>query len=88
MSEQHRLTVRGKMTEQKDADYIYRGIAGRSFERRFDLADYIEVLSATFEMGLLTIELKREVPERLKPRTVEIQEPSKQAGTEAALAAA
>ena len=70
--EQNRLTVRGKAAERKDAEYLYRGIAGRSFERRFDLADFIEVQGATLENGLLTIELKRELPEKLKPRKIEI----------------
>ncbi len=52
--------------------YLHRGIAGRAFERRFQLADHIRVVAAELENGLLHIDLKREVPEALKPRTIEI----------------
>lgn len=52
--------------------YLYRGIAGRSFERRFELADHVRVEAATLSNGLLTVELKREIPEELKPRRIEI----------------
>lgn len=69
-----RLTVKGKMLERDDVEYLHRGIAGRPFARHFELADYVEVSSATFETGLLTIELKREIPEKLKPRKIEIRE--------------
>jgi molecular chaperone IbpA len=55
-----------------DASYLYRGIAGRSFERRFELADHVRVEAATLSNGLLTVELKREIPEELKPRRIEI----------------
>ncbi len=72
ITEQNRLTVRGKMADRDDTEYLHRGIAGRSFERRFELADHIEVKGASFDHGLLTISLKRELPERLKPRRVEI----------------
>ncbi len=72
VTEQGQLKVRGKMAEREDAHYLHRGIAGRSFERRFDLAEHIEVKGANFADGLLTIELKRELPESLKPRTIEI----------------
>jgi molecular chaperone IbpA len=54
-------------------EYLYRGIAGRSFERRFNLADYVVVKSASFDEGLLQIELVRELPEAMKPRRIEIQ---------------
>ena len=77
ITEQNRLTVRGKVAEREHAEYLHRGIAGRSFERRFDLADHIEVKGASFEDGLLTISLQRELPEKLKPRRVEIGEPSR-----------
>ncbi len=67
------LTVRGqKATEEKDREYLHRGIATRSFERRFQLADHVEVKDADFSDGLLNIGLVRNVPERMKPRTVEI----------------
>jgi molecular chaperone IbpA len=73
VSESGRLVVRGKMSERADdIEYLHRGIASRSFERRFDLADYVEVEGATFENGLLTIGLRRELPEKFKPRMIEI----------------
>ena len=67
------LFVEGKVTD-KDADvkYLHRGIAGRAFERRFELADHIQVQGGRLENGLLVIDLKREIPEALKPRTIEI----------------
>jgi molecular chaperone IbpA len=58
--------------KEKDGQYLYRGIAGRSFERRFNLADYVEVKGASFEDGLLQVELERRVPEALKPRQIQI----------------
>ena len=67
------LTVRGEKTaESKDREYLHRGIATRSFERRFQLADHVEVKDADLTDGLLNIGLVRNVPERMKPRTVEI----------------
>jgi molecular chaperone IbpA len=70
---QNVLTINGRANEpQGEAEYLYRGIAGRPFERRFNLADYVEVTQASFEDGLLQIELKREVPEALKPRKIDI----------------
>jgi molecular chaperone IbpA len=59
--------------EQAKSEYLYRGIAGRSFERRFNLADYVVVKSASLDDGLLQIELERELPEAMKPRRIEIQ---------------
>lgn len=74
VTEPSRLVVRGKMSERvDDAEHLHRGIATRSFERRFDLADYVEVQGATHDNGLLTITLKRELPETLKPRAIEIR---------------
>lgn len=72
--ENNTLTVRGKVNQEKDggSTFLYRGIAGRSFERKFELADHIQVTGAHMENGLLHIELKREVPEALKPRRVAI----------------
>ncbi len=72
--EDNTLTVQGKV-EDKDGNgrYLHRGIAGRSFERRFQLADFIEVRAARLENGLLEIELAREVPEHMKPRTIAIK---------------
>lgn len=68
------LTVRGaKSTETKDeGQFLHRGIASRAFERRFQLADHVEVKGADLKDGLLHIDLVRSVPERLKPRTIQI----------------
>jgi len=67
------LTVRGKkLTEEDDRNYLYQGIATRSFERKFNLADYVEVTDATVANGLLTIQLVREIPEALKPRKIAV----------------
>ncbi len=67
------LVVRAR-TKADDADrvYLHRGIAGRAFERTFELADHIMVVEAELENGLLMVALRREVPEALKPRTIEI----------------
>lgn len=70
--EQNRLTVSGKAEDRKAESYLHRGIATRSFERRFALADYVEVMGATMADGLLSIDLKRELPEALKPRRIEV----------------
>jgi molecular chaperone IbpA len=59
--------------EEDKGEYLYRGIAGRSFERRFNLADYMVVKSASVDDGLLQIELERELPEAMKPRRIEVQ---------------
>jgi len=67
------LTVAGsRKPEDKERQYLHRGIAARNFERRFQLADHVEVKGADLQDGLLHIELVRNVPERLKPRTVAI----------------
>ena len=71
---QNTLTIAGRTDErQGQAEYLHRGIAGRPFERRFNLADYVEVKRASFEDGLLQIELEREVPESMRPRKIEVQ---------------
>ena len=68
------LFVEGRVAgKDNGARYLHRGIAGRAFERRFDLADHIEVDGASLENGLLVIDLRREIPEALKPRTVEVR---------------
>jgi len=70
---QNTLTISGRVLEKQDqAEYVYRGIAARPFERRFSLADFVEVKQASFEDGLLQIELERKVPESMKPRKIEI----------------
>ncbi len=71
------LIVKGKKEEDKERKYLHHGIANRSFERKFNLADFVEVTGAKLEHGLLTIELKKEVPEALKPRKIEIGNQSK-----------
>ena len=72
VTERSRLSVRGELKDRPDSTYLHRGLAQRAFERVFDLADYIEVVSANMADGLLTIELKRELPEALKPRRIEL----------------
>lgn len=70
---QNMLTVTGRVNEKQDeGDYLYRGIAGRPFERRFNLADFVQVKGASFGDGLLQIELERELPEAMKPRRIDI----------------
>ena len=71
-SEASQLTVSGKRRESQETEYLYQGISARAFERRFNLADYIEVENASFENGLLHINLVRRVPDKLKPRRIEI----------------
>ncbi len=67
------LTVAGaKKSDDKERQYLHRGIAARNFERRFQLADHVEVRGADIQDGLLHVELVRNVPERLKPRTIAI----------------
>jgi molecular chaperone IbpA len=66
------LVVAGKKAEQNDAEYLHRGIAGRSFQRELSLADYVKVSGTSLENGMLCIDLVREVPEALKPRRIEI----------------
>ncbi len=72
--EQGVLTVRGKKDEAKEKKLLHNGIATRNFERRFNLADYVEVSSANLDNGLLTIELFKEVPEAMKPKNIEIRQ--------------
>ncbi|WP_226581512.1 Hsp20 family protein [Acuticoccus sediminis] len=69
------LTVTGQKTEaESDNDkFLYRGIAARAFERRFQLADHVHVTGASMDHGLLHVSLKREVPEAKKPRTIAIE---------------
>ena len=72
-SEQNRLLVTGnRADEEEQGEYLHRGIATRSFERRFNLADHVRVTSASMENGLLHINLEREIPEEMKPRRIEI----------------
>lgn len=72
-SEGEKLLVKGNKAEsQTERKYLYQGIAERGFERTFQLADYVAVLGASLENGLLNIDLVREIPEALKPRKIEI----------------
>jgi molecular chaperone IbpA len=71
-AEQNVLTVEGHKPDKADRQYLYQGISARPFRRVFNLADYVEVKGATFEGGLLKIELVREVPEAMKPRRIGI----------------
>lgn len=67
------LTVKGeKKPEETKREYLHRGIAQRGFERRFQLADYVEVTGADLKDGLLHLDLVRNIPERMKPRTIAI----------------
>ncbi len=76
-SEQNKLTVVGNIGA-KDAsrEFLYQGIAERSFERRFQLADHVRVSGASIENGLLHIDLHREIPDAMKPQKIEIQSDS------------
>jgi molecular chaperone IbpA len=73
-TQENTLVVTGKIKNgEEKANFLYRGIAGRAFERRFQLADYIKVSGAQLVNGLLHIDLVREVPEAMKPRTIKIE---------------
>ncbi|MDG4854984.1 MAG: Hsp20 family protein [Mesorhizobium sp.] len=70
--EQNMLMVSGQKAGEDNGEYLHRGIAGRAFQRRFELADHVKVVDASLVNGLLTIDLKREIPEEMKPRRIEI----------------
>jgi molecular chaperone IbpA len=70
--ERNVLLVSGTKADEKEVQYLHRGIAGRAFERRFELADHVKVEGADLKNGLLSIALKREVPEEAKPRRISI----------------
>ena len=73
-AQENALVVAGKQAGNVDPSrFLYRGIAGRSFERRFQLADFIKVTGADLTNGVLNIELVREVPEAMKPRTIKVE---------------
>jgi len=74
-TELNQLTVSGEKAEEEagNGNFLYRGIATRSFERRFNLADHVKVIGAALNNGLLHIELERELPEAIKPKKIEIQ---------------
>ncbi|MCG8508629.1 MAG: Hsp20 family protein [Rhodospirillales bacterium] len=67
------LVISGKARKpENEVSYLYRGIAGRSFDRRFHLADHIKVVDARLVNGILTVDLVREIPEEMKPRKIAI----------------
>lgn len=67
------LYISGKLEHKEEPkEFLHQGIAGRTFERRFELADHIKVLRANLENGLLHVDLMREIPEEMKPRTIQI----------------
>ena len=71
---EHALTVKGEKAEdnREDGQFLYRGIAKRAFERRFQLAEHVEITAASLKNGLLHIDLLRELPEAAKPRKIAI----------------
>jgi molecular chaperone IbpA len=71
-AEQNVLTVEGSKAQKPQTEYLYQGISARPFRRAFNLADYVQVRGASFEDGLLKIDLVREVPEAMKPRRIAI----------------
>jgi molecular chaperone IbpA len=71
-AEQNVVTIEGNKAERAEGEFLYRGISTRHFKRQFSLADYVQVKGATFDNGLLRIELVREIPEAMKPRRIAI----------------
>ncbi len=73
-AKENTLVISGKaLPEHEGVTYLHRGVAGRAFERRFELADTIKVVGARLENGLLHVDLVREIPEALKPRKIAIE---------------
>jgi len=71
-AEQNVVTIEGNKPEKAEREFLYRGISTRHFKRQFNLADYVQVKDASFDNGLLQIELVREIPEAMKPRRIAI----------------
>ena len=71
-AQQNLLVVSGRKPEEREGNFVHRGIAARPFERRFALGDYVQVRGAEMKDGLLSIDLVREIPEEMKPRKIEI----------------
>lgn len=70
---EHELLVSGKaQPADSQTEYLYRGIAGRDFERRFQIADHVKVVGARLSNGMLVVDLRREIPEEKKPRAIQI----------------
>ena len=79
-TKENRLTIRGEKqtnNEEKTGEVLYQGIAARTFERSFQLADYVKVKGASLESGLLHVDLVRDIPEAMKPRSIPIASSSK-----------
>ena len=72
-TKENTLTISGVKNKDDAKNYLYQGIAERNFERRFQLADHVKVTNAKLENGLLHVDLVREIPEAMKPRTIQIQ---------------
>ena len=77
-AQQNKLTIAGRKADHQhqprgDHEYLYQGISARPFERQFNLEDHVEVEKASFENGLLQVELARKVPEAMKPRRIAIE---------------
>ena len=71
-AEQNVLTVEGSKPQKTETEYLYQGISARPFRRTFNLAEYVQVKGASFQDGLLKIDLMREIPEAMKPRRIAI----------------
>jgi molecular chaperone IbpA len=71
-AEQNVMTIEGNKPEKAERQFLYRGISTRHFKRQFNLADYVQVKNASFDNGLLKIDLVREIPEAMKPRRIAI----------------
>ncbi|WP_217516001.1 Hsp20 family protein [Vibrio metschnikovii] len=72
--QENTLIVRGERQQEDNRNYIYQGIAERNFERKFQLADYVKVMGAELENGLLHIDLEREIPQAMQPRKIAINQ--------------
>jgi molecular chaperone IbpA len=71
-AESNVLTIEGAKANNREREFLYQGISARPFRRTFNLADFVEVTGATFQDGILAVELKRELPEAMKPRRIAI----------------
>jgi len=79
-AQQNLLTVAGNKVENGKQEYLHRGISARNFDRHFNLADHVEVTGASYENGLLQIDLVRRIPEAMKPRRIQINGKNGKAG--------
>jgi len=75
-SEQNTLLIAGRKSEEQERHFLYQGIAARNFERKFQLAEHVNVISAGLANGLLHVELERQIPEAMKPRKIQIGNPT------------